>query len=290
MGWHRTWNEPPAGRGGFFADRGGWFSPGVRLLLILMGLAALVLIPCREWLLAHAAVSADGLARFQLWRLVTYMFLHTSGFHLIIVMLLVWLLGTPLEREIGLKSLLALFVASGVLGGLAEAGFNWLRYAVYGGVLLGPYGHTFLTLPAIGANAPVAAVLLALVVLKPRAKFSLMGVLPLEAWMAAVVYFLFEAVRLALDLTRARADFSVNAAFGGGAVLGLVWVKWGAGLAALLERRVGPQRGLIRRRTGQEQAELDRILDKIHRSGVESLSAGEKMFLQEMSEKYRGKF
>ncbi|MBM4018235.1 MAG: rhomboid family intramembrane serine protease [Planctomycetes bacterium] len=279
MAWHSTWNEPPARRRGFWADRGGMFPPGVTLILILTAGVFVLETRWGGWLIQAGAVTVAGLGRLEVWRLVTYMFLHASADHILINMFMFWMLGLALERQVGARRFLALYLAAGALGGLLEAGFNCLMFLQYG-----PPGRMFLTLPTVGASAGVAGVLVGFATLNPRARFYVFFLLPVEAWLVALVYVLVETRHVIFGLRGGWTDNMAHAAHFGGAMAGFVWMKWGGRLRGPVRR--GPALRIQRPQreaTGEEEAELDRILDKIHREGLGSLTLREKMFLQEMS-------
>lgn len=61
----------------------------------------------------HNPSVADG----QVWRLATSMFLHAGIPHILFNMYALWLFGGQLEREVGTKSFLSLYAASGLAGG-----------------------------------------------------------------------------------------------------------------------------------------------------------------------------
>jgi len=291
MAWHSTWNEPrDRRRPGFFVDRGGWLSPGVKLVLFLTVGVFLGEMLWPTALTDGGALTVRSLLRLQVWRLVTYMFLHASTDHILINMFMFWMLGVALERQMGTKSFLWLYFTAGVLGGLFEVVFNCLMFVKYGPVYLDNAGHTFLTMPAVGASAGVAGILVAFATRNPRAEFLLFFIFPIEAWIIALVYVLVETRHVVLALMHGwMVDNVAHAAHFGGMVLGFLWIKWGDRVGRGWRGRVRPPRerpGL--RTTAEEQAEMDRILEKIHREGVESLTLREKMFLQEMSSRKNG--
>jgi membrane associated rhomboid family serine protease len=282
MGWHSTWNEPPPRRG-FWQDRGGLLTPGVKLVLILtvaaFGLEMFFAGPMVRW----GAVTARDLCRVQVWRLVTYMFLHGSTNHILINMFMLWMIGIALEPQLGTRRFLALYFTAGVVGGVCEAVFNCLMFLMYG-------AGAFLAAPAIGASAGVMGILVAFATLHPRAKFLFLFFLPVDAWWMALVYGLVETYPIVVEFLRGPgrgwADDNVaHAAHVGGMVLGFLWIRWGDRVSLWWQSRATrvqePYFGLDQ----ADEQELDRILDKVHRQGLDSLSTGEKMFLQEMSKR-----
>jgi membrane associated rhomboid family serine protease len=288
MAWHSTWNQTPE-REGFFVDRGGMFPPGVKLILILtVGVFVLEMF-WGPWLIGQFSVTVQGLYSLQVWRLVTYMFLHASTDHILWNMFVFWMLGATLERQLGTKQFLALYFASGVAGGLLEAGFNGVMCYEYGAQTFA--GHTFLTMPAVGASAGVAGVLVAFATLNPRATFLVFFLFPVEAWLVALVYALVETRHVFLALWGGQwVDNVAHAAHVGGMVMGFFWIKWGSIIDRIQAGR--PQFRAVRDvdpPTDEEEDEEDRILQKIHDEGIESLTIGEKMFLQDMTRRRQGR-
>jgi hypothetical protein len=82
-------------------------------------------------------------------------------------------------------------------------------------------------------------------------------------------------------------DTVAHAAHLGGMVMGFAWIKWGGSLArwwAHHDRRpVASGFYGTPERQGEDEAELNRLLDKIRDQGTDSLTLREKLFLQEMS-------
>jgi membrane associated rhomboid family serine protease len=285
MAWHDTWNNEPPRGGGFMTDRGGAFPPGVKLILILT-VGAFLLQMAFHGLTRAGSVSFADLAHLEVWRLVTYMFLHGGTNHILINMFMFWMLGSTLERQMGTWNFLYLYFAAGVAGGLCEAGFNLAMFYQSG-------QEMFLAIPSVGASAGVMGILMAFATLNPRAKFLLFFLVPVEAWWVALGYAALETWPIVNDLflTRGGAwtDNVAHAAHFGGMVVGFVWIRYGQRLSHLARPRVErSQAPFVERPPDEEEAELDRILDKIHNEGLDSLSLRERMFLQEISRKRRG--
>ena len=63
--------------------------------------------------------------KLQLWRLVTYMFAHGNTFHILCNMWAVYLFGRGMERLLGCRRFLTLYLISGILGGLCWCLLEW---------------------------------------------------------------------------------------------------------------------------------------------------------------------
>jgi membrane associated rhomboid family serine protease len=197
-----------------------------------------------------------------------------------------WMFGAILERQMGTRNFLYLYFATGVAGGLCEAGFNLAMFYQSG-------QNAFLAMPAVGASAGVMGILMAFATLNPRTKLLLFFLIPVEAWWAALGYAALETWpiidALFLNPGVALTDNVAHAAHFGGMVVGFLWIRGGGRLAGMLRPRVVRQAARPPEPpSDEEEAELDRILDKIHKEGLDSLSLRERMFLQEMSRKRRG--
>jgi len=289
MAWHSTWNEPPGRppRQGFFADRGGFFPPAVKLILIVTALAYLVQKYFMPQVEGWFELSVEGLLGLEVWRLVTYMFLHANANHILINMIVFVMLGAYLERQIGSRPFLALYFACGITGGVCEVLFNWLMFLMHGGLV----GEHFITMPAMGASAGVMGVLVGFAALNPREKLLVFFILPVEAWWVALVYGVVETWPLLTAILTGvvpRGDNVAHAAHFGGMVVGFIWIKWGYRIADWLRGlMVSDRPAFVDRRPDEEEAEMDRIIDKIRDLGLDSLTTGEKMFLQDMARKRR---
>jgi len=292
MAWHETWNEPPPRRRGFFS-RDGFFPPGVKLILLLtVGVFVLEMFWAKP-LFAVGSLSLHDLMRFQLWRLVTYMFLHGSTDHILINMFVFGMLGVSFERQVGTRRFLWIYFGAGVAGGLFEAAFNFLMYLKHGAVPLDALGHTFLTMEAVGASAGVAGILVAFATLNPRAIFLLLFILPIEARWVAIIYALVETRHIVSGLTRGWTDNVAHAAHFGGMALGFVWMRYGSVFNRWWFRLKRGERIRSEVRPGWRpdvnEAEVDRILKKIHEEGIDSLTPREKIFLQDASRRRGGR-
>lgn len=289
MAWHSTWNQPEPERRPLFMGRG-TVAPGVTLILVVT-VAAFVLDSLTHRLLTHhGGLSVNQLMQGHLWRLVTFQFLHSGLMHIGLNMLVLWMLGVALERQLGTRQFVFLYLLSGVAGGLLECGFNAAMYWHYG-VPIVQTEHGFMPLyflqqQTVGASAGVAGVLVAFAVLNPRAEFLLLFLLPIEARWLAIAYVGIETIPMVQGFF-GHLDTVAHAAHLGGMAMGFAWIKCGGGLArwwAHHDRRpVASGFYGTPEREDEDEAELNRLLDKIRDQGTDSLTLREKLFLQEMS-------
>jgi membrane associated rhomboid family serine protease len=207
------------------------------------------------------------LAVVQLWRLITYQFLHGGLWHIILNMWALWMFGPALERYWGSKRFLIFYLFCGVAGGLF-----YLLLVVIG----------FLpALPMVGASGALLGVFAACAILFPGISVFLFPILiPIPIRVAAIgislIYILFVVTKSA----NAGGDAAHLAGMAAGA--GYVYSQsWRAKLrlkirSSRLQRKIAAERNL--------QMELDRILQKVHDSGIYSLTPTEKKTLKQATE------
>lgn len=109
------------------------------------------------------------------WTLVTSIFAHGGFFHLFINGILLFFLGPVLERRVGRKKFVLLFLGSGIVAGIAQ--------------LLSMSSN----IVVLGASGGIFGVLGTLTVLSPRLPILLFFFVPMQLWMLTLGYGLIEA-------------------------------------------------------------------------------------------------
>ncbi|MCP5533606.1 MAG: rhomboid family intramembrane serine protease [Akkermansiaceae bacterium] len=79
-------------------------------------------------------------ARGQVWRLITPMFLHFGVMHILFNMMWLWTLGRPLEHELGKARFLLVVAAIAVCSNIAEALLGGTNFGGMSGVIYGLFG------------------------------------------------------------------------------------------------------------------------------------------------------
>ena len=212
---------------------------------------------------------------WQVWRYVTFQFLHGGFMHIFMNLLVLYMFGTQVERHWGARRFLEFYLSCGVAAGVT--------YAVIAAVVSqNPGMGAIRGVPLIGASGGVYGILLACAVLFPHMRIILF-VFPMSMRTAALIIFGI-AVLYVLG-GWGRAEFWSHVAHLGGAGMGAVWL-W------VIPKVRHRARGVIRRagrgawerkmqRRRQETLTVDRILEKINEQGIGSLSRGEKKILQD---------
>lgn len=238
---------------------------GVNLLLFLLKISEGAYGPLLNWGSLQFG-GRDG-TWWQVWRWVTYQYLHASGGHVFFNMLALYFFVPTLEQRWGWQKTLGFYTLGGLAAGLA--------YFVLVAVT-GRWGSSL-----IGASGCVFAAMGAVALLYPERQLILL-VFPVPIRVAAALF----AVLFLLTVVGDR-DFS-DAAHLGGLAFGFV-APWLAGPFMMRQQskvqKWSADRG--RRMEFDEQQAVDRILEKVARSGMHSLTGGEKRTLAKASENQR---
>jgi len=209
------------------------------------------------------ALQADGIRRGFLWQPLTYMFLHGGIWHLLVNLFVLWFFGREVEIFLGPRRFTGLYLGGGIAGAALWLAFN-LQSAI----------------PVVGASAAVLACVIAFATMFPDREVTLLVffVLPvtLKAKYLALIAIAFDAV----PLLEGASTNVAHLAHLGGAALGWIFVK-ALGYDRPLQLR-WPRRAKPSPRLAEDfmREEIDPILDKISRDGMQSLSAHERKILE----------
>jgi membrane associated rhomboid family serine protease len=251
------------------------FTRGVKTLLIATGGIFLVqLLPATgPWLLAHCALSpVETFGHGQLWRLGTYMFLHsTRDFsHLALNALALWMFGGELEELWGTRKFIVHYVLFGV-----GAGFFGALYLFHPAMRY---------IPIIGASGAIFGLLTAYAVYYPHREILLFFILPVKAWMLVAGY-----AALSLLLSFSQGTAVAHLVHLGGIAAAFAYLNaaprvdvWYRGIRELRDEknmRRRAEQAAMRKRFFAER--VDPILEKIALQGMGSLTKEEKKILSQ---------
>lgn len=221
----------------------------------------------------YLGLSDSGVRAAYGWQFFTAFLLHDGPWHFAGNMLILYLLGRDVESIIGQRQFFFLYLA---------------------GVGAGELGHLFLmpsTSVLFAASGGVAAVLVAYATILPELELTSMIFFPLPIRLKAK-HLAYGAVALAIwGVTLDRNGTVAHSAYFGGIVAGWLYAHLlGFGRAsifqrALRHRRVEAER--YRAMTPEQfiSKEVDPILDKISREGLQSLTWNERRTLARAQEK-----
>ncbi len=189
----------------------------MRVTLFLIGLNAIVfileLLLGQEFIRFFSLVSVDALSG-NYWQFLTYMFLHGDVRHITFNMFALLLFGAPVERRLGEKKFISLYLFSGIASS---------------------FFHIYLTgvsnIPMLGASGAVFGVLTAYGVLFPRNWVFIPPGIPLPSILAVAVFAVMQFFLGIFNLEEGVANFGHF----GGIVAGLIFML----ILKYIERRRG---------------------------------------------------
>lgn len=222
----------------------------------------------------YLALSKNGLRDAYSWQFVTSIFVFGGPLHFLGSTLALYLLGRDIESILGQRHFLSLFVA---------------------GAIGGEFGHLFL-MPAdtllYAASGGVAAVTIAYATILPELDLIAwrFGVFRLNLKAKHVLYALtfLSLVMLMVD----RHGAVIHSAIPGGLAAGWLYTHLlGFGHPSWLQQKLARRRAAaqrIERLTPAEfiEQQIDPLLEKISRSGMQSLTRAERRVLDRAREKF----
>jgi membrane associated rhomboid family serine protease len=239
----------------------------------------------------------------QVWRLLTYAFLHDpfSWTHIVFNMLFLWFFGPDLEELYGRWEFLAYYLVAAFLGGLVFLATG----AIESAQAVGAFNAR--SFQCLGASGAVTAVLVLCAIHYPRKTILLFFILPVPLWALAVFQVVQDSIRAISGKTGGTA---VTVHLAGAAFAGLyyklhwrllsLWPKTGAWqrrrsrprLRVYHEEAETPQPVSVSAPPASDvdeqlEAKVDAVLEKVARSGQASLTETERQILLRASEVYK---
>lgn len=262
-------------------------------------------------------------SNFHIYQLVTYMFMHGGWEHIILNMFMLWMFGAVVEQVWGAKRFLFYYIFCGIGAGVMQEIAQFFSvYFMLNAQQPIPFTESFAImsqistqlngLTTVGASGGIYALLLAFGMLFPEQKMFIIPIpIPIKAkWMiiGSIVIELFSALA-------APGDQVAHLAHLGGMVFGFFLIRYwrrhpdydyadNRGTQLFNEmrakwdrhaRKQDPRPSESARYDNPDwdynakkqalQEETDRILDKIRKSGYDSLTKEEKQTLFDQSKK-----
>lgn len=217
------------------------------------------------------------------WTLVSYTFIHQGLFHVLSNLLVLYYLGNLFLNFYTRKQFLNCYFSGSVFGGIVFLGYYYFIDKTEAGALA-------------GASAAVTAVFIAIATRIPRYALQLRFIGSVELWVMAAIWVVLSILQIASpEKGSAIAHLS-------GAIFGFMYAKqlekgndigkWFESIVVFFSnvistKKSGPLKTVYKsgkKSAGKEvsktkQRKINDILDKISKSGYESLSQEEKDFL-----------
>ena len=243
------------------------------------------------------ALQADFLGLItKPWGLITSIFSHFEFMHFLFNMLFLFFAGQLYEQLFGGKKLLNIYILGGIAGGILEIVAHELFPALSNSQSI-----------VVGASGSIMAIFIAAAMYRPNTKIMLFGILPIRIIVLAGIYFIYDLLSLGMP------DGTAHFAHIGGGIIGIISVKtmnkpnnilirftrFTDKIFTIFKRDFFKKKNTLNVERGgrplsdeefiarkkENQAKTDAILDKISKSGYESLTSKEKEFLFKQSNK-----
>lgn len=229
---------------------------------------------------------------FHVWQPLTYMFIHGGLIHLFFNMFSLWMFGCVMESVWGSRRFITYYIVCGLGAALVQEAAQWVGMAY------------FATIPGItvGASGAIYAILLAYGMTFPNERLFIFPLpIPIKAKWFIAIYIAIELFSVA----GSAADGVAHTAHLGGMLFGFLLIRhWRNQPYITIEMphrkpktrkqadiHIEPGSREAMRETDEDynerkrsrQAEVDTILDKIRKSGYDSLTKDEKKRLFDYS-------
>ncbi len=220
---------------------------------------------------------------YKPWTIITYSFIHKDIFHILSNILVLYYIGNLFLTFYTKKQFLNFYFLGGIFGGIVFLSYYFFIEKTN-------------ALPLAGASAAVTTIFIAIATKIPRYAIRLRFIGSVELWVLAAIWVVLSVLQLANPAKGSAIAHLSGAAFGfiyskqleKGNDIG----KWFEGLIDYFSNIFKPKKKspfkavykTKRKSSSQEvsktkQRKIDDILDKISKSGYESLTKEEKDFL-----------
>jgi len=225
------------------------------------------------------------------WGIITSIFSHFEIWHLIFNMLFLYFSGQLFEQIFDKRRLWQTYIFGGISGGMLEIAAHYLFPSFQNSDQV-----------VVGASGSIMAIFTALAFHSPNIRVNLFGIFPVKIYLIAIFFLLNDLIGIADP-----SDNVAHFAHLGGAIFGLVSIQsmhsnnnilsvlgsFFDRIKKIITSGKSTKSGKAKFKTDEEynlekkrrQEKTDAILDKISKSGYESLTKEEKDFLFNQSKK-----
>jgi len=251
--------------------------------------------PLTGWL---AFIPHEAIFGLQVWRFVTYMFLHGGLYHIGFNMFALWMFGSQIESRWGQRNFMVYYFVCGLGGAIVYGIFKLFGMETF--------------VPMIGASAAVMGILLAYGMTFPNSIILFMFVIPMKAKYFVILLALIDLMSipgggtvanlahlggmlagfifLRITIPSLGNPIGMGSLGGGPGGLGGAWKRYQTKRKMRVVRPEDKNHG-GNGRTGDKskkspnQQRIDLILDKISREGLQSLTDEEQEILRRAGRK-----
>lgn len=207
----------------------------------------------------------DAFGRLWLWQLITYMFLHSlyDPWHLIFNMLALWMFGGDVERAMGSRKFLTMYLTAGLFAGICSCFFV-------------PRS------PILGASGAIFAIEVAFAMYFPNATI-IFFIFPMKAKHLVMI---FASITIFNCVTPGGGNVA-HFAHLGGLLYGFLFVRYEPRLVKLIATWQLRQQEKEIRKEESIRKRVDELLEKVSREGLNKLTRRERLFLNNASKEFR---
>lgn len=225
------------------------------------------------------------------WGIITSIFSHFEIWHLIFNMLFLYFSGQLFEQIFDKRRLWQTYIFGGISGGILEIAAHYLFPSFQNSDQV-----------VVGASGSIMAIFTALAFHSPNIRVNLFGIFPVKIYLIAIFFLLNDLIGIDNP-----SDNVAHFAHLGGAIFGLISIQsmhssnnilsvlgsFFDRIKKMITSVKSTKSGKAKFKTDEEynlekkrrQEKTDAILDKISKSGYESLTKEEKDFLFNQSKK-----
>ena len=251
-------------------------------VFVIMMLLKVVSLSAYDFLLNWLSLSSNHLSvLYKPWTLVTYSFLHAGVIHLLLNVIMLYFVGQLFTTFFSQRQFLACYLSGAILGGI---------FYLVGSIFLnvGPI--------LVGASAGVLATLVAIVTYSPYMQVRVLLFGQVKIWYIAAFIIILDIIQLS------GSNIGGHLAHLGGAFMGFLYIKlylyqkdfsvYLNKINGVFAKKQKPTFSKVYRNNkktsastfstksaSDTQKQIDAILDKISKSGYDSLTKQEKDFL-----------
>ncbi len=221
--------------------------------------------------------------QFKIWQVFTYMFIHGGWLHIFFNLFALWMFAGELEELWGSRFFLRYYLYSGIGAGFFIMFMNFILFTRYN---FSPV--------TIGASGAVYAILLAYGMTWPNREVMLYFLFPIKIKYLVIAFGLIEFFGT-LSTAAGRGGNVSHIGHIGGLIAGFLILKFQSSFSSTRKKDKQPGAGIFSRFVKQKRVTrkkkeveeriqakkiIDKLLDKIARSGMSSLSPKEKKDLE----------
>lgn len=265
---YRSYRYKGQGQGRQF----GIITPVVKALLIANAIVFVVMYlgpkSFADGIFKAFAVLPQEMGYIQIWRMITYQFLHAGFSHFFFNMIGLFFFGSAMERTFGSKKFLVFYLICGAAGGVFYpllVLINWL-----------PDGFL------VGASGGILGCVAGVAMMHPKARVYVWGIFPMPIVFIAALYAMISILSILTPdkSTNAGGEAAHLAGMAAAVIFIIAQPTYSKFRLNFNAKKWDKERKMMQ----DVNREVDRILQKVSSQGMHSLNAKEKRILRKATQ------